>query len=322
NLRTTRIACISPAKSNMSETLNTLRYAARAKRIKTKPIVVMDPREALIVSLKREVVALREENSNLRGLLHVGTPPAQAELGNWGAALGVSNGLPINEVPEAMDKEKLEKMEPGQLVDTIHQCLSENAALRQENWELIAVRDLLIRDQELVCRENERLLRKLEDVNSVCCRSPIAPARPTYSAEMLKSQSDEDMAGSKREDELFDGDLKSKTPGDGKSKSTSPITNNIPDSISRELEKRRIGKSMSNLSETYKNHKRTNSWDKVDGSRDSSGGSLKSGGSTDSLPAVQGKRVIPKNAKPNDRRTNQRSVSPRRRTTEKRNLVV
>lgn len=36
-----QIACISPAKSNMSETLNTLRYAARAKRIKTKPVVVM-----------------------------------------------------------------------------------------------------------------------------------------------------------------------------------------------------------------------------------------------------------------------------------------
>ena len=32
---------MSPARSNLSETSNTLRYAARAKRIKTKPIVVM-----------------------------------------------------------------------------------------------------------------------------------------------------------------------------------------------------------------------------------------------------------------------------------------
>ena len=36
-----QIACVSPAKSNYSESSNTLRYAARAKRIKTKPIVVM-----------------------------------------------------------------------------------------------------------------------------------------------------------------------------------------------------------------------------------------------------------------------------------------
>ena len=36
-----QIACASPARSNISESLNTLRYASRAKRIKTKPIVVM-----------------------------------------------------------------------------------------------------------------------------------------------------------------------------------------------------------------------------------------------------------------------------------------
>jgi hypothetical protein len=32
---------VSPARSNLSETLNTLRYAARAKHIRNKPVVVM-----------------------------------------------------------------------------------------------------------------------------------------------------------------------------------------------------------------------------------------------------------------------------------------
>lgn len=36
-----KIACVSPARSNLSETLNTLRYAARAKHIRNKPVVVM-----------------------------------------------------------------------------------------------------------------------------------------------------------------------------------------------------------------------------------------------------------------------------------------
>lgn len=36
-----QIACISPARSNASETISTLRYAARAKKIKTKPVIVM-----------------------------------------------------------------------------------------------------------------------------------------------------------------------------------------------------------------------------------------------------------------------------------------
>jgi len=44
--------------------------------------------------------------------------------------------------------------------------MTENEALRKENAELFTTRELVLRDQELVCRENERLLKKLEDVNS------------------------------------------------------------------------------------------------------------------------------------------------------------
>jgi hypothetical protein len=38
--------------------------------------------------------------------------------------------------------------------------------LRRENQELYSVRDMMLRDQELVCRENERLIKKLEDLNA------------------------------------------------------------------------------------------------------------------------------------------------------------
>ena len=44
--------------------------------------------------------------------------------------------------------------------------MSENQDLRKENQDLFSVRDMLLRDQELVCKENERLLRKLEEVNT------------------------------------------------------------------------------------------------------------------------------------------------------------
>ncbi len=36
-----QIACVSPSSLNSGESLNTLRYANRAKRIKTKPVVKM-----------------------------------------------------------------------------------------------------------------------------------------------------------------------------------------------------------------------------------------------------------------------------------------
>ncbi|XP_020904953.2 kinesin-like protein KIF12, partial [Exaiptasia diaphana] len=40
---TLMIACISPSSYVVSDTLNTLRYANRAKKIKNKPVVQMDP---------------------------------------------------------------------------------------------------------------------------------------------------------------------------------------------------------------------------------------------------------------------------------------
>ena len=49
------IACVSPADSNIEETINTLRYADRARKIKNKPIVNMDPRTAETQRLKQQV---------------------------------------------------------------------------------------------------------------------------------------------------------------------------------------------------------------------------------------------------------------------------
>jgi len=42
------IACVSPADSNLEETLSTMKYASRARNIKNKPIVNRDPKSALI----------------------------------------------------------------------------------------------------------------------------------------------------------------------------------------------------------------------------------------------------------------------------------
>ena len=66
-----QIACVSPAASSISETINTLRYAARAKKIRTQPFVIMDPREAMILNLKRRVETLSAENVQLRNVLKV-----------------------------------------------------------------------------------------------------------------------------------------------------------------------------------------------------------------------------------------------------------
>lgn len=55
------IACVSPADYNVDETLSTLRYADRARKIKNKPIVNQDPKSAEINRLNKLVQQLRLE---------------------------------------------------------------------------------------------------------------------------------------------------------------------------------------------------------------------------------------------------------------------
>lgn len=55
------IACVSPADYNCDETIGTLRYADRARKIKNKPVVNEDPKTAEINRLKAEIQSLRVE---------------------------------------------------------------------------------------------------------------------------------------------------------------------------------------------------------------------------------------------------------------------
>ncbi|XP_074644336.1 chromosome-associated kinesin KIF4A-like [Tubulanus polymorphus] len=62
NSHTLMIACVSPADNNMEETLNTLRYADRARKIKNKPVVNRDPQAAEILRLRQLVQELQMRN--------------------------------------------------------------------------------------------------------------------------------------------------------------------------------------------------------------------------------------------------------------------
>eukprot|EP00002_Diphylleia_rotans_P034349 TRINITY_DN7368_c0_g2_i2.p1 TRINITY_DN7368_c0_g2~~TRINITY_DN7368_c0_g2_i2.p1 ORF type:complete len:836 (+),score=169.73 TRINITY_DN7368_c0_g2_i2:118-2625(+) len=61
NSKTIMVAALSPADINYEETLSTLRYADRAKQIKNKAVVNVDPQELLIKNLKEENAKLLEQ---------------------------------------------------------------------------------------------------------------------------------------------------------------------------------------------------------------------------------------------------------------------
>ena len=61
NSHTLMIVCASPATSNMEESLNSLRYADRARKIKNKPILNIDPKLAELNTLKEQVKLFKEQ---------------------------------------------------------------------------------------------------------------------------------------------------------------------------------------------------------------------------------------------------------------------
>ncbi|CAH8626714.1 unnamed protein product [Schistosoma curassoni] len=65
NSTTLMLACVSPADINMEETLNTLRYANRARLIKNKPILNRaDPKDAELAKLRVLVAQLQARLAN------------------------------------------------------------------------------------------------------------------------------------------------------------------------------------------------------------------------------------------------------------------
>ncbi|XP_059634210.1 kinesin-like protein KIN-4A isoform X2 [Cornus florida] len=61
NSRTVMIACISPADINAEETLNTLKYANRARNIQNKPVVNRDPLSSEMLKMRQQLEFLQAE---------------------------------------------------------------------------------------------------------------------------------------------------------------------------------------------------------------------------------------------------------------------
>lgn len=95
NAKTIMVCALSPAFLNFEETLGTLRYADRAKKIKNKAVINESPQDKIIRELK-------EENGNLKKLLSKLAAGAKASGGTVNLEdYGLGD---IGEVIETMDE--------------------------------------------------------------------------------------------------------------------------------------------------------------------------------------------------------------------------
>lgn len=97
------IANVGPADYNYDETMNTLRYASRAKNIQNKPRINEDPKDALLREYQEELVKLREQLA----ALETGVDPEEVmrKHGVMGAIETVQKDVYVE------DKEKMKEFE-------------------------------------------------------------------------------------------------------------------------------------------------------------------------------------------------------------------
>ena len=113
NARTLMIANIGPASYNYSETLATLRYAERAKKIENKPKVNMDPKDALLMQYQEELAAL------------------QAQLDGNGPAQQANSEEVIKAMEEKLEKQRKQLSEASNLAKEEREKLQKKLDARQ-----------------------------------------------------------------------------------------------------------------------------------------------------------------------------------------------
>eukprot|EP00045_Choanoeca_perplexa_P012559 m.137426 g.137426 ORF g.137426 m.137426 type:complete len:975 (+) comp16054_c1_seq5:1658-4582(+) len=137
NSKTVMIAALSPADMNFDETLSTLRFADRAKAIKTKAVVNETPTERLIRELKEENARLLEQLK--AGILPEGFTPAP--------------GTEASEEDQARRKE---------VEDQLRRQMEDNARLEEQmqSWEQKLKEAEAEKTRALEARNADKLKRK------------------------------------------------------------------------------------------------------------------------------------------------------------------
>ncbi|CAD5218602.1 unnamed protein product [Bursaphelenchus okinawaensis] len=146
NSKTVMVANIGPASYNFDETINTLRYANRAKNIKNKPRINEDPKDAMLREFQNQIAELK-----LR--------------------------LEQRMTGSGKRKKKRPKTASSMLSDdTFNEDDDPEAYLLEQQQKLDAEREDILRNNALVEEEKVRMLKEIEDREAELARESEAKA--------------------------------------------------------------------------------------------------------------------------------------------------
>ena len=129
NSRTLMIACVSPSDRDFMETLNTLRYANRARNIKNKVFVNQDKTSQQIAQLKAEIERLNLELLQYKSKCN-GNSSIMSRTASSATIVNSVNGS-TSEQPSLTTNES-----PVEFLFTVNKLRQENILLLAENQNL------------------------------------------------------------------------------------------------------------------------------------------------------------------------------------------
>lgn len=135
NTKTVMCANAGPAQYNYDETISTLRYANRAKKIKNKPKINEDPKDAMMREYQDEISKLKSQLSHLNSDVQFPFDGGKEQKQEWGAKK--ITDAELEEIKEKANKEKAEiearsKMEMEQLMNEHTQTAEERRILQEQ----------------------------------------------------------------------------------------------------------------------------------------------------------------------------------------------
>ncbi|KAH8967205.1 hypothetical protein BDL97_03G066500 [Sphagnum fallax] len=196
NSRTCMIACISTADTSFEETLNTLKYANRARNIRNKPVINRDPQAVMLNQLRQEVRALQVELLNTR-MQRMGLEPVTGPQSLEILLQDESNRQFLDDIRSRADIS----------VDVTAELQTVRRRSREREQECLKLQQEIQALQSLVSRLQEEMLElhterdhyqlKLDEVNSEMAvlvqvvpqwegSNEINPAAKMYLLEMAK----------------------------------------------------------------------------------------------------------------------------------------
>lgn len=204
NTKTVMIANIGPADYNYDESINTLWYAARAKKIKNKPIINEDPKDALLRSYQEEIENMKKQLA----ALGKGVMPTKQITDSNGKVIQVEDTQAVKKLEEQLEQDKdLFKKQKEEEIKNIN--LQKNLA-EEEKVKLL---DKIEREKEEFKKNKEdakKLLNKYKDMKGKVLNSNEVHVKVKKQEEEIK-KTKEELEAKKLEEERLRKELEEKS---------------------------------------------------------------------------------------------------------------